>query len=184
MSSTLAPFGLKPVYHPSGTIIPVTGTIASGYTSNIFQYSPVAYNDGVIELAAAAALAIGSFAGVQWTDTRGKRQFSNYWVASTVGTEIVCWFTSDPATIYEIQCSGSVLESDIGEQADWSANTTSSGNTTTGLSSVTLDAPAVTTDGLQVIGISLAPDNAWGDAFTIVRVRINEHQNQTATAGY
>jgi len=184
MSSTLAPFGLKPVYHPSGTIIPVTGSIASGYSSNIFQYSPVAYNNGVIELAAAGSAAIGSFAGVQWTDTRGQRQFSNYWIASTVATEIVCWFTSDPATIYEIQCAGAVTESDIGEEADWSTNNTSSGNTTTGLSSVTIAAPAVTTAGLQVIGISLAPDNAWGDTYTIVRVRINEHQNQSATAGY
>lgn len=184
MSSTSAPFGLKPVYHPSGTVVPVTGTIASGYSSNIFQYSPVAYNNGVIELAAAGSAAIGSFAGVRWVDTRGKIQFSNYWIASTVGTEIVCWFTSDPATIYEIQGAGSITESDIGEEADWSANTTSSGNTTTGLSNVTIATPAVTTAGLQVIGISLAPDNEWGDAFTTVRVRINEHQNQSATAGY
>jgi hypothetical protein len=184
MSSTSAPFGLKPVYHPSGTVIPVSGSIASGYSSNIFQYSPVAYLDGVITLAAAGSPAIGSFSGVQWTDTRGKRQFSNYWIASTVGTEIVCWFTSDPATIYEIQGVGSITESDIGEEADWSTNDTNAGNTTTGLSNVTIAAPAVTTAGLQVIGISLAPDNAWGDAFTVVRVRINEHQNQSATAGY
>jgi len=184
MSTVSAPFGLKPVYHPSGTIIPVSGSIATGYTSNIFQYSPVAYLDGVITLAAAGSAAIGSFAGVQYTDVNGRRNFSNKWPASTSATDIVCWFTSDPATIYEIQGSGSITESDIGEEADWSANTTNSGNTITGLSSVTIDTPAVTTAGLQVIGISLSPTNAWGDAFTVVRVRINEHQNQSATAGY
>jgi hypothetical protein len=185
MSTTSAPFGLKPVYHPSGTVIPISGTITTGYASNIFQYSPVAYvADGSIELAAAAALAIGSFAGVQYTDVNGRRQFSNKWPASTTATDIVCWFTSDPETIYEIQGAGSIVQADIGEQADWSTNNTSSGNTTTGLSNVTIGTPAVTTAGLQVIGISLAPDNAFGDAFTVVRVRINEHQNQAATAGY
>jgi hypothetical protein len=184
MSSTSAPFGLKPIYHPSGSVIPITGSIASGYSSNIFEYSPVAYNDGVIELAAAGSPAIGAFSGVQWTDTRGKRQFSSYWPASTTATEIVCWFTSDPATVYAIQGAGSIAESDIGEQADWSTNNTNSGNTTTGLSSVTLATPAVTTAGLQIVGITKGPDNDWGDTYTVVNVRINEHQNQATTAGY
>lgn len=184
MSSVNAPFGLKPVYHPSGNVIPITGSIASGYSSNIFMWSPVAYNNGVIELAAAGSAAIGAFSGVQWTDTRGRRQFSNYWPASTVGTDIVCWFTSDPATVYEIQSTAAINEDDIGEQADWSTNNTSSGNTTTGLSTVTIGTPAVTTAGLQVIGLTASPTNAWGDTYTIVLVRINEHQNQSATAGY
>jgi hypothetical protein len=185
MSTTSAPFGLKPVYHPSGTVIPVSGTITSGYASTIFQYSPVAYvADGSIELAAAGSPAIGSFSGVRYVDANGRPQFSNKWTAATVGTQIVAWFTSDPDTIYEIQGAGSIAQLDIGEQADWSANTTSSGNTTTGISNVTIGTPAVTTAGLQVIGISVGPDNDWGDAFTVVRVRINEHQNSTATAGY
>lgn len=185
MSSTSAPFGLKPVFHPSGEIRPITGTITSGYSSNIFQYSPVAYvADGSIALAAAGALAIGSFMGVQYTDTNGRRNFSNKWPASTTATQIVCWFTSDPATIYEIQGAGSIVQADLGEEADWSTNDTNAGNTTTGLSNVTIGTPTTAQAGLQVVGISVGPDNDWGDAFTVVRVRINEHQNQAAVAGY
>jgi len=185
MSSVNAPFGLKPSYHPSGEIRPITGSIATGYTSNIFLYSPVAYNNGVIELAAAGSRAIGTFLGVQWTDTRGRRQFSNYWPASTSGTEIVCWLTSDQATVYQIQSTAAINEDDIGEQADWSTNNTSSGNTTTGLSSVTIGTPAASGNaGLRIIGLTANPDNAWGDTYTVVNVQISEHQNTADVAAY
>jgi hypothetical protein len=185
MSSVNAPMGLVPVYHPSGEIRPITGSIASGYSSNIFQYSPVAYNNGVIELAAAGSRAIGTFMGVQYTDTNGRRQFSNKWPASTVATSIVCWFTSDQATVYKIQSTAALAEDDIGEQADWSTNNTSSGNTTTGLSSVTIGTPAAAGNaGLRIIGLTASPDNAWGDTYTWVNVQISEHQNTADVAAY
>lgn len=185
MSSVNAPMGLVPVYHPSGEIRPIVGSIATGYTSNIFENSPVAYNNGVIELAAAGSRAIGSFIGVQYTDVNGRRNFSNKWPASTTATEIVCWFTSDQQTVYKIQSTAAILEDDIGEQADWSANTTSSGNTTTGLSSVTIGVPAATGNaGLRIIGLTSSPDNAWGDTYTWVNVQISEHQNTADVAAY
>jgi hypothetical protein len=177
--------GLVPVFHPSGQIIPITGTVLNGYTSNIFQYAPVQYNDGNVQLAAAAARAIGTFMGVQWTDTRGRRQFSNYWPASTTGTDIVCWLTSDPVTVYKIQSTAAIAESDIGEQADWSTNDTTAGNTVTGLSSVTIGTPAASANnGLRIIGLTASPDNAWGDTFTWVNVQISEHQNVADIASY
>lgn len=185
MASVLAPFGLKPSYHPSGEIRPITGTIASGYTSNIYLYSPVAYLDGVITLAAAAARAIGTFLGVQYTDVNGRRNFSNKWPASTVATEIVCWLTSDQQIVYTIQGAGSITESDIGEQADWSTNDTNAGNLVTGLSNVTIGTPSASgNNGLRIIGLTATPDNAWGDAFTIVNVQISEHQNTADVAAY
>lgn len=185
MSSVNAPFGLRPLYHPSGEIRPDTGTILNGYTANIFLYSPVQYSDGNIQLAAAASRAIGTFLGVQWTDTRGKRQFSNYWPANTLGTEIVCWITTDPVIVYTIQGTGSITQSDIGEQADWSTNDTTAGNSTTGLSSVTLGTPSASgNNGLRVIGLTANPDNAWGDSFTVVNVQISEHQNVADIAAY
>ena len=42
MPATSAPFGLRPVFHPSGTIRPVGTTIASAYNTAIFQNQPVA----------------------------------------------------------------------------------------------------------------------------------------------
>lgn len=185
MASVNAPFGLKPSYHPSGEIRPITGTITSGYSSNIFLYSPVAYNNGVIELAAAGSRAIGTFLGVQYTDVNGRRNFSNKWPASTSATDIVCWFTSDQLTVYQIQSTAAINEDDIGEQADWSTNNTSSGNTTTGLSSVTIGTPAASGNaGLRIIGLTATPDNAWGDTYTIVNVQISEHQNTADVAAY
>lgn len=185
MSSTAAPYGLRPLYHPSGEIRPNSGSIVTGYANNIFLYSPVAYNNGVIELAAAAARAVGTFLGVQWTDTRGRRQFSNYWPAATAGTDIVCWITTDQQIVYTIQSTAAINEDDIGEQADWSANTTSSGNTTTGLSSVTIGTPAASANnGLRIIGLTASPDNAWGDTYTNVNVQISEHQNVADIASY
>lgn len=185
MSSVNAPMGLVPVYHPSGEIRPITGSITSGYTSNIFQNSPVAYNNGAVELAAAGSRAIGSFIGVQYTDANGRRNFSNKWLASTTATEIVCWLTSDQQTVYKIQSTAAINEDDIGEQADWSANTTSSGNSTTGLSSVTIGTPAASGNaGLRIIGLTASPDNAWGDTYTWVNVQISEHQNTADVAAY
>lgn len=180
MSTTSAPFGLRPSYHPSGEVRPRTATITSGYSNNIFMYAPVAYNDGVIELAAAGSRAIGCFMGCAYTPTDGRRRYGNMWPASTVATDIVCWITDDPTIIYEIQAGGSIAQTDIGEQADWSTNNTSSGNTTTGLSNVTLNTATLTNSGnagLRIVGISVGPDNAFGDSFTVVQVMVSEHQN-------
>lgn len=187
MSTTSAPFGLRPSYHPSGEVRPRAATIASGYANNIFLYSPVAYSAGTVELAAAGARAIGCFMGCAYTPTDGRRRYSNSWPAATVATDIVAWITDDPTIIYEIQGNGSLALEDIGEQADWSANTTASGNTTTGLSSVTLDTATLTNAGnagLRIVGISVGPDNAFGDAFTVVQVQISEHQNVADRVAY
>lgn len=185
MSTVNAPMGLVPLYHPSGEIRPTQGTILNGYTSNIFQYAPVQYSAGNVQLAAAADRAIGTFLGVQWTDTRGRRQFSNYWPASTTGTDIQAWFTTDAAIVYKIQSTAAINEDDIGEQADWSTNDTTAGNTTTGLSSVTIGTPASgVSNGLRIIGLTASPDNAWGDTYTWVNVQISEHQNVADIVGY
>lgn len=179
MSATAAPFGLRPVYHPSGSIRPVAVQIASAYPANIFQYSPVNYvaASGTIALAAATARAVGAFMGVEYTPSDGRRRYSNMWPANQVATEIVAYITQDPFIIYEVQANGSLAQDDIGECADWTVNDTTSGNTTTGLSNVALATPpAAAIAGLQIVGLAPYVDNAWGDAFTIVWVQIAEYQ--------
>lgn len=179
MSAVAAPFGLRPVYHPSGSIRPVAVQIASALATNIFQYSPVAYvpASGTIALAAAGARAIGVFMGVEFTPSDGRRRYSNTWPANQVATQIVAYITRDPYITYEIQANGSLAQDDIGECADWTSNGTNDGNTTTGLSTVALATPpAAAIAGLQILGLSPYVDNDWGDAFTIVEVRIAEHQ--------
>ena len=175
MSSVSSPFGLKPAFHPSGIIRQLQNTIASGFPSDIFQFSPVAIAaDGTLVPAAPDDRCVGAFMGVEYTGTDGRRRVGNRWEANTVGEDIVAYYTEDPYLIYEIQADGSIAQTEIGQQYDWTAL---GGNTVTGLSNVALDtASAAANAGLRIIGINPAPDNVVGDDFTIVQVQISEHQ--------
>ena len=176
MSTVASPFGLKPAWHPSGAIRQQQGVIISGLASAIFQFSPVRIDDatGGLVAAAAGAQVIGSFMGVEWTGTDGRRRVNNQWEANQVGTEIVAYYCSDPQMVYEIQGDGPVLQLNVGDQADYNAL---SGNATTGLSSVSLATAGLgnVAAQLRVVGINPAPDNVVGDAFTIAQVQIAEH---------
>jgi len=176
MSSTSAPFGLRPAYHPSGTIRPSVGTILTGYASGILQNQPVKIAaDGSVNAAAIGDRFVGSFQGVEYTDTLGKRTESNQWIASQAGTEIVAYFTQDPAIVYEIQSNAALNLTDIGKQYDFT--TITAGSTTTGLSALMLDvASSAANASLQVLNKAPYIDNAWGDTYVIAQVRISEHQ--------
>ena len=91
MPSTSAPFGMRPSFHPSGLdrAVALPGGIPSGYSTNLLKGQPVALNtSGVIIAATAGSAFQGAFAGVEFTDTTGRRRVSNYWPASTTGTDI------------------------------------------------------------------------------------------------
>jgi hypothetical protein len=186
MSSTSQPFGLRPAYSPSGVIRPTAYTIASAYGSNILQSQPVKIgSDGTLQAAAINDRFIGSFQGVEFTDSDGRRRVSNKWTASTTATEIVAYATLDPSVVFEIQANGSVAVADIGSQAD--VTTITAGSTTTGLSAVMLDTATLTNSGnamLRIINIAPGPDNAAGDSFTVVQVQVAEHQNVADRAAY
>ena len=175
MSSTSAPFGLRPAYHPSGIVRPNVGTITTGYATTIHQNQPIKIvADGSIEAAAAGDRFCGSFMGVEWTDSDGKRRVSNKWTASTAGTDIVAYFTRDPSIVYEIQSNAALNQDDIGEQFDFTA---ASGNATTGLCTQMLDVASTAANaGMRLLGISSGADNAWGDTYVIAQVQISEHQ--------
>ena len=86
MSSTNAPFGLRPAFHPSGLdrAQALAGGIASGYNTDILKGQPVKLDsNGNIVVAAAGESFQGAFAGVEFTDTTGRRRVSNYWPANT-----------------------------------------------------------------------------------------------------
>lgn len=183
MSSINAPFGLRPAFHPSGTIRPVVGTITTLYANNIFMNSPIGIiADGSIALAAAGGTAVagacGAFQGVEYNPTAtGPRVVSNMWPANTAAVNIVAYFTQDSNIVYEIQADATLTQAAIGQQFDWTANTTASGNTVTGLSSVMLGVSTTAANaGLRVIGLTTGPDNVWGDAFPVVQVQLSEHQ--------
>lgn len=185
MSTSLASFGLRPVYHPSGVARATAykDGIATGYGTDLYQGTPVLLTTGgLINVAANGGDMIGSFAGVEYTDANGRRQFSKRWVASTAATEIIAYVYDQVEIVYDAQVNGSAVQAAVGDQANFSAVgglTVGAGNNTTQLSTMALDATlagAAAQGMLRVIDRSMAIDNAWGDAFTVVRVTVARHQ--------
>lgn len=192
MPSTASPYGLIPANHPSGVVRPFAMTITSGYGTTIYQNSPVkiipsSTGEGTIAVATAGDSDgfIGTFQGVEFTDSDGRRRVSNKWTASTSATDIVAYVTLDPSITYEIQSNDVLNVADIGKQYDFTAP---AGNTTTGLSSQALDVASVVTSGgtaqLRLIGIVPGPNNNWGDAYVNALVQIVEHQNVAVKNAY
>lgn len=198
------PFGLQPVNSPGGPGVRIgnnSGTIASGFGTNIFLNAPVqidaatpsgnlipAAAQGNVAVAAANRI-IGSFQGVEFTLTAtGRRTVANFWAAGTVATQITAWYTRDPWITYKIQANGPVLATQMGSQGSITANGSGNGNTITGFSTVALDTATLlpnppgagttaTTQQLRIVGFDLDPNNSPGDPFTIVQVQISEHQD-------
>jgi len=187
MSATNAPFGLRPSFFPTGLerAQAITNGITSGYASNILKGQPVVYGTtanggtlGTIIIAANTGAVTGAFAGVEFTDTTGRRRVSNYWPASTSGTNIIAYFYNDLNIIYEIQTDATIAQTSIGNEYNFS--NIAAGSTTTGLSQCTLGVSTAAGSGgqaqMRIVDIAAYPDNAWGDAYVIVRVQIASTQ--------
>ena len=184
MSATNAPFGLRPAFHPSGLdrAQALAGGITSGYAQNILKGQPVAYSAsaGVIvplltNPASGSAVAwSGAFQGVEWTDVTGRRRVSNYWPSGTayITGSCVAYFYNDNNIVYEIQADGSMAQTTIG--GEYNFTNVTSGSTTTGLSQATLGSATAASNGVQgqmrIVDLGQQVDNAWGDSYTIVRV--------------
>ena len=186
MSTTSQPFGLRPAFSPSGVVRPTAYSILTGYAANILQNQPVKIGtNGTIQAAAIGDRFIGTFQGVEFTDSDGRRRVSNKWTASLAATDIVAYVTIDQSITYQIQSNAALVVADIGKQYDFTAP---AGNTTTGLSSQALDVASVVTSGgtaqLRLIGIVPGPDNNFGDTYVNALVQIVEHQNTAVKNAY
>lgn len=191
MSSVSSPIGLRPAYHPSG-VIRQRQILSIQQTVDFFQYQPVAISSGdtgtagelipAVSVAGAptidAHVLVGVFLGVEWTGTDGRRRLGNRWEANTpifTDTEITAYYTRDPEIVYEIQAAGSLDATSVGTQHQYSGT----GQPVTGLWQGQLTVADEAVAGpLEIVGINPAPDNIWGDAFTIVQVTLNTHRNR------
>jgi hypothetical protein len=148
MSATFQPFGLKPVYHPSGLdrAVPFVGTntfvpgtsysapysLSSG--QSFYEFQPVAItSSGQLTIAnqtASSGKVYGVFNGVEYTNSDGRRSVAKYAALTTLAaaTNIVFWIFSDPAIVYEIQCNGSITSAAIGTEYNFD---TTAGSTVT-----------------------------------------------------
>ena len=187
MTATAAPFGLRLAYHPSGEprIETLNNALASGYGTSIFTGTPIKLStDGtIVPVGTGADVVLGIFIGCFFIS--GGRPFQiPYWPAGqTYDANTLMWIqyeAIDSAAIYEAQADGAVAQTKLGEAMNL-ANT-SQGSTYTGLSSQAVSATTTgATPGTFIIqNIAQYPDNAWGDAYTIVRLRIGSVQGPVA----
>lgn len=177
MSAVFQPFGLKPVYHPSGLdrAEQFAGTNSfngNDYTApyslssgqSFFQYTPVAITtSGQLTLANAAAASgkvYGVFNGVEYTTAEGRRTVAKYisLVSLAAATQVSFWIFRDPGLVYEAQIYGSATSAAIGTAYNFNAAATvptstvasgiAIGNGGAGFSTTALNATAVGT-GVQ-----------------------------------
>lgn len=174
----------------AGTTYTAPYSLAGGQA--FYQYQPVALTaSNQLTIAAADTTPVfGVFDGVEFTDSQGRRSVAK-WASKTTldaSTEIVFWIFSDPELVYEAQVEGSAGTGSIGQQYNFSATagyTTadgfSIGNGGAGFSKTALAATAVANGSqgqVRVVGLGREvayPSgelNAWGDAYTIVQVKI------------
>ena len=153
MSQVFQPFGLKPVYHPSGldraeqfagtnSFTPGTAysapySLSSG--QSFFQYTPVAITSTnqltIANQTAASGKVYGVFNGVEYTNSDGRRSVAKYASKTTLdaSTQIIFWIFRDPALVYEMQVNGPVTVSSIGSEYNFnSAATTPASLVTSG----------------------------------------------------
>lgn len=180
MSATASPFGIRPVYHPSGILRQeaLNNGIASGYATALYTGSPVKFasNGTLVATATGADSACGVFQGVEYTSS-SKFFILPYWPASQTYDNdglMQVYFTSDPNIIYEGQADGTVAATANFETINLATTT---GSTLTGLSTAALNhtTTGATAGTFQIIGLAPYTDNAWGDAFTTLRVKISTY---------
>jgi hypothetical protein len=190
MSATYAPFGLKPVYHPSGIIRTLNYTGAYDDAVTFYSGTPVALSSSgtASEITVAGnsptstTRLMGVFQGVEYTDASGRRTVSK-WFGPALGTasDIIFWITDDQEIVYEIQANGSLPDTSVGQEFNFTAVTSGQiiGNGGLGTSTAALDTTDVDTgDQGQVIVVGLGREitNAWGDDNTIVQVKLANTQ--------
>lgn len=187
MSSTSAPFGFRPISHPSGVVRQdnLKNGIASGYGTALYTGTPVKRTtDGtLIATSTGADSAIGVFQGWEGTDASGAYKILPYWPASQTYTDdgkMVVYFTSDPQITYEVQTNATMAATAVGESANVQQAPT--GSAYSGLSAQTLSASTGSSAGtFQILGLSEGyPNNAWGDSYVIVKVKISIYQGPVA----
>jgi len=190
MSTTFRPFGMKPVYHPSGLdrSVPFVGTNSfvvgtPDYSApyllttgqSFFQYQPVGLNaSGQLTIAATSAATspmYGVFDGVEYTTAEGRRTLGKSISKASLdaATGIIFWIFQDPALVYEAQVQGSATTAYLGRQYNFSAATGYTtadgytiGNGGAGFSTTALAAaPVATTVQGQVRVVGLGREVAY-----------------------
>jgi hypothetical protein len=189
MTSAAYPYGAVPVenlaagYDTEGF---ETLTIADAYATSIYfgDFVKLA-STGVIQkdTGTSTLTPVGIFLGTRYiSPTLGYVLDDQYWPASlSTGDTVQAKVATNPNLVMDMQASGSVALSDIGANA---GVVQTAGNATTKKSKNALDQSSINTTNtlpLRILNLVQTPDNAWGDSFTRVLVKFNNHQYTTTT---
>ena len=188
MAATATPYGLRAVNHLGGT--PYAGStrmypIASGTAINIYYGSVVnVLGTGfltanlTVGTAAAPFVAgtVGVFVGCTYTDP-GSNQvvFRQNWPTGTVTADAVAYVVDDPAVIFQVQANGAVTAAALGSCCSILAQTTATGNLTSGNSTTAVNAATISVnqDAFKIVDFVDSPTSTVGDAFTDLLVKFN-----------
>jgi len=175
----MAAYGLKPVKRVDG--MPYAGATRlykidpAGEATNLFYGQVVNIgSDGYIALCTASGAdattnnlggsgvgAIGVFVGCEYTNAQGQTLFSQYYPSGTAnGGDIVAYVVDDPNALFMAELDDTATQTMVGTNTTFAtAQTTSTGSTTTGVSNSQLDATVATTAKAFKI-VALAPDQS------------------------
>ena len=194
MSSTAAPYGLRPVKRADG--LPYAGAVThylidpAGESTNLFYGQVVNLgSDGYIALSTGTGAdgttnslpgsgtltgSLGVFVGCSYVNSSGQLVFSQYYpsaYAAPSGTAITAFVVDDPNVLFQAQLDGSGVQTILGTNTFFAAaQSTSTGSTTTGNSTSALDATIVTTTAAFRIVDFVSPRS---DAYPDVLVKFN-----------
>ena len=196
MATTAAPYGLKPVRRADG--MPYAGATnqylidPAGEATNLFYGQVVIIGaDGYIALATGSGSdltsngisgtsgvgAIGVFVGCEYVNSSGQTVQAQYYPTGTSnGDAIKAYVVDDPNVLFQAQLDSTGAQTIIGTNTFFAAaQSTSTGNTTTGNSTSALDATVKTAAAAFRI-VSHVSDAA--DALPDVLVKFNPGAHQ------
>jgi len=198
MASSATPYGLKPVKRVDG--LPYAGAVThykidpAGVANNIFYGSIVQLTAaGYVELADGTGKdittnnfggsgigAAGVFVGCEYVDSNGQTQHSQYYPSGALNA--VAYIVDDPNVLFQAQLDGVSGQDDVGTVTGFPAaqNATTSGNTSTGNSTMALDATVQTTvGGLLIMGFVSPTTDAYPDV--LVKFTTGAHRVTMST---
>jgi len=198
MASSATPYGLKPVKRADG--LPYAGAVThykidpAGVANNIFYGSIVQLTAaGYVELADGTGKdlttnnfggsgigAAGVFVGCEYVDSNGQTQHSQYYPSGALNA--VAYIVDDPNVLFQAQLDGASSQADVGTVTGFAAaqNATTSGNTSTGNSTMAIDATVQTTaGGLLIMGFVSPTTDAYPDV--LVKFTTGAHRVTMST---
>lgn len=194
MASTAAPYGLRPVKRVDG--MPYAGATdtflinPAGVNTNIFYGSVVALDtNGYVTLVTATgadastnafpAGTLGVFVGCEYVNAQGQVIHSQYYPSGVTGV-VRAKVVTDPNVVFQAQLDGTGAQAVLGANTFFAAaQSTSTGSTQTGNSTVALDATVQTAAAaFRIVGFASTP----GDSYTDVYVKFNPAQHSYLNA--